>query len=305
MTTTATVGSGKYTYEMHTDWAKLPEGQAMPAAAVYGDSKDRVYCFNRNLDHPIQIFDREGNYLNSWGAGIFAFPHAIIVDKNDDVWVVERNHGQIMKFTNDGKLLQTIGQKGFRSDTGADNTDFGSNGWKLVTHGGDPFNMPAGIAVNDAGEIFIADGYANARVHKFAADGTLIKSWGSPGSAPGEFNLPHGCWIDRKGRLFIADRENDRVQVFDQEGAHLATWPSKLIGPAVIYVDDDDIVYVAEHNGGLVSILTLEGEMLTQWGSLTHRSCHGIWVDSHKDIYVVEPFEGSTGRTVVKFVHKS
>jgi len=305
MTTTATVGSGKYTYEMHTDWAKLPEGQAMPAAAVYGDSKDRIYCFNRNLDHPIQIFDREGNYLNSWGAGIFAFPHAIIVDKNDDVWVVERNHGQIMKFTNDGKLLQTIGQKGFRSDTGADNTDFGSNGWKLVTHGGDPFNMPAGIAVNDAGEIFIADGYANARVHKFAADGTLIKSWGSPGSAPGEFNLPHGCWIDRKGRLFIADRENDRVQVFDQEGAHLATWPSKLIGPAVIYVDDDDIVYVAEHNGGLVSILTLEGEMLTQWGSLTHRSCHGIWVDSHKDIYVVEPFEGSTGRTVVKFVHKS
>jgi DNA-binding beta-propeller fold protein YncE len=305
MTTTTTVGSGKYTYEMHTDWAKLPEGQAMPAAAVYGDSKDRVYCFNRNLDHPIQIFDREGNYLNSWGAGIFAFPHAIIVDKNDDVWVVERNHGQIMKFTNDGKLLQTIGQKGFRSDTGADNTDFGSNGWKLVTHGGDPFNMPAGIAVNDAGEIFIADGYANARVHKFAADGTLIKSWGSPGSAPGEFNLPHGCWIDRKGRLFIADRENDRVQVFDQEGAHLATWPSKLIGPAVIYVDEDDIVYVAEHNGGLVSILTLEGEMLTQWGSLTHRSCHGIWVDSHKDIYVVEPFEGSTGRTVVKFVHKS
>jgi len=305
MTTIATVGSGKYTYEMHTDWAKLPEGQAMPAAAVYGDSKDRVYCFNRNLDHPIQIFDREGNYLNSWGAGIFAFPHAIILDKDDDVWVVERNHGQIMKFTNDGKLLQTIGQKGFRSDTGADNTDFGSNGWKLVTHGGDPFNMPAGIAVNDAGEIFIADGYANARVHKFAADGTLIKSWGSPGSAPGEFNLPHGCWIDRKGRLFIADRENDRVQVFDQEGAHLATWPSKLIGPAVIYVDDDDIVYVAEHNGGLVSILTLEGEMLTQWGSLTHRSCHGIWVDSHKDIYVVEPFEGSTGRTVVKFVHKS
>ena len=305
MTTTATVGSGKYTYEMHTDWAKLPEGQAMPAAAVYGDSKDQIYCFNRNLDHPIQIFDREGNYLNSWGAGIFAFPHAIIVDKNDDVWVVERNRGQIMKFTNDGKLLQTIGQKGFRSDTGADNTDFGSNGWKLVTHGGDPFNMPAGIAVNDAGEIFIADGYANARVHKFAVDGTLIKSWGSPGSAPGEFNLPHGCWIDRKGRLFIADRENDRVQVFDQEGAHLATWPSKLIGPAVIYIAADDIVYVAAHHGGLVSILTLEGEMLTQWGSLTHRSCHGIWVDSHKDIYVVEPFEGSTGRTVVKFVHKS
>ncbi len=305
MTTTSMVGEGQYTYEMHTDWAKVPEGWKMPAAAVYGDSQDRVYCFNRDPGHPVMIFDREGNFLNSWGADLFAFPHAIILDPQDNVWLVERNNGQIMKFTQDGQLLQTIGEKGFRSDTGADNTDFGSNGWRLVTHGGDPFNLPAGIAINEAGEIFIADGYANARVHKFASDGTLIKSWGGPGSGPGEFNLPHGAWIDRKGRLFIADRENDRVQVFDQEGGHLADWPSKLIGPAVIYVDEDDIVYVAEHNGGLVSILTLEGERLAQWGSLTHRSCHGIWVDSHKDIYVVEPYEGSEGRTVVKFVRQS
>ena len=80
-------------------------------------------------------------------------------------------------------------------------------------------------------------------------------------------NLPHGAWIDRKGRLLIADRENDRIQVFDQEGEHLTDFPTKLIGPAVIYVDDEDIVYVAEHNGGLVSILNLDGELLAQWGS--------------------------------------
>ncbi len=304
MTTTTTVGSGKYTYEMDVHWAKVPEGWKMPAAAVYGDSQDRVYCFNRDPDHPVMIFDREGNFLSSWGAGLFPFPHSIILDKEDNVWLVERNDCQIMKFTKDGQLLMTIGLKGFRSNTGADNSDFSSNGWKQVTHGGDPFNLPAGIALNDAGEVFIADGYANARVHKFAANGKYLQSWGGPGDGPGQFNLPHGAWIDRQGRLLIDDRENDRVQVFSQEGEYISTWPSKLIGPAVMYIDDEDIVYVAEYNGGLVSILTSEGERLAQWGSMTHRSCHGIWVDSHKDIYVVEPYEGSQGRTVVKFTRQ-
>jgi streptogramin lyase len=304
MTTANVVGSGKFTYEIDVHWAKLPEGWAMPAAAVYGDSQDRIYCFNRDPDHPIMIFDRDGNYLSSWGAGLFAFPHAIILDQDDNVWLVERNNCQIMKFTKDGELLMTIGTKGFRSDTGADNTDFSTTGWKMVTHGGDPFNLPAGIALNDAGEIFIADGYANARVHKFSADGQHLLSWGEPGTGPGQFNLPHGAWIDRTGRLLIADRENDRVQVFTQNGEHLATWPSKLIGAAVMFVDDEDTVYIAEHNGGMVSILNLEGERLAQWGSMTHRSCHGIWVDSHKNLYVVEPYEGSQGRTVVKFTRQ-
>ena len=301
MTATQMVGNGQYTYEMDVNWAKVPEGWNMPAAAVYGDSQDRVYCFNRDPDHPVMVFDRDGNFLSSWGAGLFLFPHTIILDKNDDVWLVERNDGQIMKFTSDGRLLMTIGLKGFRSDTGADNADFSSNAWKQVTHGGAPFNLPAGIAVNDAGEIFIADGYANARVHKFEANGRHVASWGGPGEGPGQFNLPHGAWIDRKEQLLIADRENDRVEVFSQDGRHISTWPSKLIGPAAMYIDDDDVAYVAEHNAGLVSILTGEGERLAQWGSMTHRSCHGIWVDSQKDIYVVEPYEGSQGRTVVKF----
>ena len=80
----------------------------------------------------------------------------------------------------------------------------------------------------------MTDGYGNARVHKFAADGTYLFSWGEPGTAPGQFNLPHGVWIDRRGRVLVADRENDRVQVFDQEGKLLEIWPTKLIGPAVL-----------------------------------------------------------------------
>ena len=303
MTTTNIVGSGKYTYQMDENWAKLPEGWQMPAAAVYGDSQDRVYCFNRDPDHPIVIFDREGNYLSSWGAGVIEFAHSILLDKDDNVWVVDRDRGQVLKFTNDGKELMTIGTKGHRSDTGADNTVFGSDGYKDVVRGGDPFNLPAGIALNDAGEVFIADGYANARVHKFSPQGEHLLSWGEPGTGPGQFNLPHGVWIDRRGRVLVADRENDRVQVFTQGGEYVSTWPSKLIGPALLFVDDEDTVYIPEHNGGLFSILNLDGERLDQWGSEIHRSCHGVWVDSHKDLYFVMPGEWRP-RRVVKFTRQ-
>ena len=171
----------------------------MPAAAVYGDSKDNVYCFNRNPDHPVMIFDREGNFLSSWGEGLFLFPHAIILDKEDNVWLVERNDCQIMKFTSDGQLLMTIGLKGFRSDTGADNSDFSSNGWKQVTHGETRSTCPPASPSTTRGRIFIADGYANARVHRFESNGRYVESWGGPGDGPGQFNLPHGAWIDRRG----------------------------------------------------------------------------------------------------------
>ncbi len=304
MAATTTVGTGKYTYDVDEDWAKLPEGWEMPAAAVYGDSKDRVYCFNRDPDHPICIFDRDGNLVSSWGAGLISFAHAIYLDKEDNVWLVDRNKHQVFKYTNDGKLLMTIGDEGSRSDTGVAQDDYSSTTWSSVTHSGAPFNMPAGIAVNDAGEIFIADGYANARVHKFTSDGKLIMSWGDPGSGDGQFNLPHGVWIDSQGRVLVSDRENDRVQVFTQDGKFVSSWPTKLIGPALMYVDDEDIVYIPEHNGGMVSVLNLEGERLAQWGDIKYRSCHGIWVDSHKDLYVVTPGDWGKGRRVVKYSRK-
>jgi streptogramin lyase len=304
MAATTTVGAGKYTYDVDEDWAKLPEGWEMPAAAVYGDSKDRVFCFNRDPDHPICIFDREGNLVSSWGAGLISFAHAIYLDKEDNVWLVDRNKHQVFKYTTDGKLLMTIGDEGSRSDTGVAQDDYSSTTWSSVTHSGAPFNMPAGIAVNDAGEIFIADGYANARVHKFTSDGKLIMSWGDPGSGDGQFNLPHGVWIDSQGRVLVSDRENDRVQVFTQDGKFVSSWPTKLIGPALMYVDDEDIVYIPEHNGGMVSVLNLEGDRLAQWGDIKYRSCHGIWVDSHKDLYVVTPGDWGKGRRVVKYSRK-
>ena len=300
-----TVGTGKFTYEVKEDWARLPEGWAMPAAAVAVDSRDRVFCFNRDPDHPIVVFDREGGYLNSWGGGLISFAHAILLDRDDNVWLVDRNIGQVFKYTDEGQHLMTIGAKGYRSDTGADPADFSTNAHKDVVRGGEPFNLPAGIALNPAGEIFISDGYANCRVHKFSPDGKLLLSWGEPGNGPGQFNLPHGVWIDKHGRVLVADRENDRVQVFTQDGEYISTWPSELVGAAVIYVDDEDIAYVPEHNGGTFSVLTLEGERLARWGSEINRSCHGVALDSHKDIYVVQPGEWGRDRRVVKFIRKS
>jgi len=299
---TSTVGGGKHTYQVVEDWANPPPHIEILAASVTVDSKDRVYCFNRSPEHPVVVFDRDGNFLSSWGAGMFAFPHTIRATRDDRLWLVDRDHAQMMLFTTEGKLLRTIGEKGFRSDTGVAPDDFRSDAWKDVKHGGGPFNLPTDIDVAPSGEMFVTDGYGNARVHRFAADGKLLKSWGEPGSAPGQFNLPHGVWIDRKGRVLVADRENDRIQVFSQDGSLLAVWPSKLIGPAVMYVDNEDIVYIVEHNAGLVSVLTLEGERLAQWGDPSFRSCHGIWGDSHGDIYVVRAGPWGRRRRVVKHV---
>ena len=194
MATTGTiVGSGTYTYEVNEDWARLPDGWTMPAASVTVDSEDRVYCFNRSPEHPVVVFDREGNYLHSWGAGQFAFPHTIRADERDNLWLVDREHGQMLLFTRTGELLRTIGTRGFRSDTGVDPSDSSSSAYKNVTHGGGPFNLPTDIALTPSGEMFVTDGYGNARVHKFAADGTHLLSWGEPGTAPGSSACLTAC----------------------------------------------------------------------------------------------------------------
>ena len=298
-----TTGSGDHTFEIISDWAKLPDGWDAPMAAVAVDSQDRVYGFNRG-ERGVIVFDADGGYLSHWRGADFVFPHAIYADPDDNIWVVDRDAGQVLKYTPDGDLLMAIGERGFRSDTGADNSTFSSNGWVDVTHGGEPFNLPAGVAVAENGDVFVADGYANCRVHKFAADGSHLLSWGDPGSGAGQFNLPHGVWIDRRGHVLVADRENDRVQTFVQDGAHLGQWSAELIGPAVVWMDSADRAYVAEHNGGFFSVLDADGNTLARWGGPEFRSCHGAAGDSRGDIYFVQPVPGESGRRIVKYVRK-
>jgi DNA-binding beta-propeller fold protein YncE len=275
-----TVGSGKYTYELIQDWPKLPPGEALGiVSTVATDSRDRVYAFQRQ-DPPVMVFDREGNYLNCWGIGAITDPHGMtIVD--DIVYITDRSDHVAVKFTLDGKPLQVIGNRGVCSDTGCEKPG------DLVPRAAGPFNYCTEMAPNPSGDIYVSDGYRNARVHRFSSDGRLIQSWGQPGKTePGHFHLVHSLLVDPKGKVYVCDRANRRVQIFSPEGEFITMWTG-MGGPDNIVRDKDGIFYIAEQadesGDSHVSIWDGDGNVLERWPI---RHAHGLWVDSHGDIYL-------------------
>ena len=269
-------GQGTHQYTVQENWWTLPEGWEfgwVPAVAV--DSQDRVYVYSRS-EHPMVVFDRDGNFIDSWGDDILKDAHGIFIDADDNIYCTERDTHVMRKFTSEGELLMTLGTP---DEPGAE---------------GKPFNKPTDLALGPDGEIFISDGYGNARIHKYSPDGELIKSWGQPGTGPSEFDLPHCVRVDPRNRLMVADRENNRIQFFTLDGEYIEEW-GDLLHPDTIYIGDDDLVYIAELDQR-ISIMTLEGEVISRWGSEPgstvpgeFMACpHGIWLDSHGDIYVGE-----------------
>ncbi len=269
-------GQGTHQYTVEENWWTLPDGWEfgwIPAVAV--DSQDRVYVYSRS-EHPMVVFDRDGNFLTSWGDDILKDAHGIYIDADDNIYCVERETHVMHKFTTDGELLMTLGTM---DKPGAE---------------GDPFNLPTDFALGPDGEMFISDGYGNARIHKYSPDGELIKSWGKPGTGPGEFDLPHCVRVDPRNRLMVADRENNRIQFFTLDGEYIEEW-SDLLQPDTIFIDEDDLVYIAELEQR-ISIMTLDGEVVSQWSSERGSTVpgeflacpHGIWLDSHGDMYVGE-----------------
>jgi sugar lactone lactonase YvrE len=268
-------GTGKYTYEVVEGWGKLPAGWEwgwIPGVAC--DSQDRVYVYSRSA-HPLVIFDREGNFLDSWGEGIIQDAHGIWIDGEDNVWCVERETHCIFKFNSMGDLVMTIGTPG---QAGAP---------------GEPFRLPTDLAISADGSLFISDGYDNDRVHKYTPDGRHILSWGEHGSGPGQFTLSHCVRIDRFDRVWVCDRSNNRIQIFDTNGNYLEE-RTGLLQPDTIYFDpNEDVVYVAELEQQ-ISVWTLDGELISKWGGAqrSHKPgefayCpHGIWADSRGDLYV-------------------
>ena len=210
------------------------------------------------------------------------------------------------KFTPEGRLLLTLGTSGKPSDTGATSIDF-----RTVRHAGPPFNYPTNIAFGPDGNVYIADGYANTRIHKFTPDGKLLFSWGEPGSGPGQFRLPHGIAIGKDGTIYVADRENSRVQLFSLAGKFLAEW-TDLARPCQVAIDAHGNVFVAESGlqfgmwpgtvapsadatGGRLSIFSPEGKLLTRFGGGSNPTAagdflapHDVCIDSHGDLYVGE-----------------
>ena len=271
-----TVGSGRYTYEIREDWARLPTGWTFGGvSAVATDSRSRVYAFQRK-DPPIVVFDRDGNYLSSWGTSTFADPHGINI-VGDVIYVTDRNDHVALKFTLDGRPLMVVGNRGQASDTGA------TKDIELPPRSAGPFNKPTEMMVAPSGDLYVSDGYRNSRVHRFSGQGALLDSWGNPGKEePGEFHLPHSLWVDKAGQVYVCDRENSRIQVFTGAGKFLSQWRD-IVKPTDISFDAEEVAYVSEQRPS-ISVLEKSGKVLARFD--TAASGHGLWVDSRGDIYL-------------------
>ncbi len=288
----AQVGTGKYTYELVPDFCKLPAGETFGLVSrVAADAQDRIYVFQRK-DPPVVVFERDGKYLGAWGSGAVADPHGLKII-GDTVYTTDRSDSCAKSFTLDGKVTLALGTPGQHSDTGK------VENW-LVERAAGPFNHPTEMIRHPNGDIYVTDGYRNARVHRFSADGKLKTSWGSPGQGPGQFHLPHSIGYDDSGMLYVADRSNKRIQMFTPDGEFRGQWTG-MGGPNDITRGKDGNWYIAEQedsgNPAQVCVRDPKGAVLARFPS---RHIHGIGVDSRGDIYA-----GLTqDRSVDKFVRK-
>ena len=274
-------------------WGALPDGMSfVEATSVAVDANDDVYVFNRG-QHPVIVFDRAGRFKRTWGEGQFRRAHGITVGPDGTLWLTDDLHHTIRQFAPDGKCLLTIGDP----DTPS------------TLQGGKPFNRPTHVAISPkTGDVFISDGYGNSRVHKYDPKGRHMLSWGEPGTDPGCFNLPHNIATDAAGLVYVADRENHRVQIFDAGGHYLGQW-NNLHRPCGLAADArlGDIFFVGElpshlavnkdvpNLGARVSILNIKGQLLARIGGRfagekpgEFVAPHGCAVDSHGDLYVAE-----------------
>jgi outer membrane protein assembly factor BamB len=301
-------------FEVVQAWAKLPEGLSFTeVVGVAADSRDRIYLFCRG-DHPIIVFDKEGEFLDAWADTNFVRPHAIHITSKDEVFLVDDAGHSIYKYDVNGNRKMRIG--GIKSDTGFE------RGVSPVMKAAGPFNEVTGVAVAANGRIYATDGYGNARVHCFSPEGNLLFSWGEQGNDFGEFNLPHGVDIDTSGNIYVCDRENSRIQVFNDAGEFLHAW-DWVNRPTGIFIDGQDTIFIAELGFvycrpkvhfrtrfypkpgyepiSRVTVCNPDGEIIRQIGGPeallpgNFIAAHGLWVDSEGSLYVGEVSQSSGG----------
>lgn len=288
-----TFGSGAYTYTVVEDWGTVPaDWQWGWIVGLAVDSQDRVFVASRSA-HPLAVFDSAGNLLETWGDEVlFANQaHGLFIDKDDNVYFTDAANHCLFKFDRTGQLVMTLGTPG-----------------QPAAEAGQPFRQPTDAAVATNGEIYVSDGYGNMRVHRYSADGDLLHSWGEAGSGPGQFAISHSVRLDAQDRVWICDRENNRVQIFSSDGDFLQVWDG-LLRPNTIHFDATaPVVYVAEL-GRRLSIFALDedglpGPLLAQWADpepsdkpgFWRGGPHGIWSDGAGNLYVGEVELGVAGR---------
>jgi hypothetical protein len=299
----------KIQYSVIESWEQLPKGWAhRDVAGVAVDQEDRVYLICRG-DHPVIIYDQQGNFKRSWGEGEFSYrTHGIYVAPNGTIFCTDDGNHTVRQFTPDGRLLMTMGVLNTPSDTGYDGKNVTS-----IKRGGPPFNRPTNVAIGVNGDIYISDGYGNARVHVFSPKGELKRSWGEPGNGPGQFYLPHGIAVDAAGLVYVCDREADRIQIFTPDGEYLREWTDTQ-RPTHLCFDSLGRAYVTElawYEGDTsyssrgtitkekarharMSIYDRNGKMLARWGTPeatapgSFAAPHGLALDSKNDLYVSE-----------------
>ena len=284
-------------YQVVHGWPTLPEGFAFGQVAGVGvDSHNHVFVFHRG-DHPIMcIGGATGEIIKFWGDGFFDIPHGLAVDSKDNVWVTDVGLHQVFKFSHEGELLMTLGEKGV---TGLDDAHF---------------NKPTDVAITPSGDFYVSDGYGNSRVVKFSPKGKFLFDWGKKGDLPGEFDLPHGIALDPQGRVYVADRTNSRVQVFDETGNFLAEWKSAGIGrPWDVAVGPDGFVYIMDGGDmnpkppdrGRVVRVDLQGKKVDQFGSFGSYDGqfywgHAVAVAPEGAVYVADVHLGMRAQKFVK-----
>jgi len=213
------LGDGGIEYQVEKSWGKLPDGWRLgDVVGIATDSQDRVYVFNRS-SHPLVVFDLQGNHLFSWGEGMFIRPHGITIGTDDMLYLTDEYAHVVIKCTQEGAVKFILGNRDKPSDTGYIQEDY-----KTIQRPGGPFNRPTKVAISPKGDLYIADGYGNCQIHKFDPTGKYLFSWGEPGVGPGQFQIPHGIVIDAEGTVYVADRENNRLQVFSPSGDFISEW---------------------------------------------------------------------------------